>query len=61
MMPNCNYKRCRKVAEVSLGKVNTRDEEHYGMPYPVRVYVCKKHANKILKKLCLEPWWKEKK
>ena len=58
-MPNCNYKRCQKTAEVRLGKINTNDDEHNGLPYPASVYVCKKHAKKILKKLHLKPYWEE--
>ena len=53
MMPTCNYRGCRKVAEVELGKINTGEKDGFGNDWPTTVYVCKKCRKKICKKLGL--------
>lgn len=56
MMPNCQYKNCKRVAETSIGRLRVgpdalRDEEV--------IYLCKKHAKKIRKQLQIN--WESKK
>lgn len=56
MMPTCQYKNCKRVAETSIGRLRVgpdplRDEEV--------IYLCKKHANKIRKQLQIN--WENKK
>lgn len=51
MMPQCQYKGCKHVAELSVGRLRAgpdplRDEEV--------VYLCSKHAKKIRKLLQIE-------
>ena len=53
MMPTCNYRGCRKVADVKLGKISIGEKDGYGNDLTVTVYVCKKCRKKILKKLGL--------
>lgn len=55
MMPICGYKglfrRCQRVAEVSLGEIDSGDVDGYGKPWPHRHYMCKKHYLEVLSKL----------
>ena len=54
MMPICQYGRCNRVAEVNIGKLNVKDEEVIAGHWDTTVYLCKKHAHKIAKKLHIE-------
>ena len=53
MMPTCQYRGCRKVAEVKLAEISTGEKDGYGNDWAAIVYVCKKCRKKILKKLGL--------
>ena len=46
MMPTCNYRGCRKVAEVKLGEISTGEKDGHGNDWPTTVYVCKKCQKK---------------
>lgn len=46
-MPPCNYGRCHKLSEIKvLEMVDPYDEE-----WRVSLYMCKRHAKKVIKKL----------
>lgn len=51
MMPRCEFKRCKRVAEVELMKLDCGDKDGYGKPWPKTVYTCRKCAKKICKML----------
>lgn len=51
MMPTCQYKGCKKVADHTMGKIWDCDtNDRWENPF----YLCKKHAKKILKELGIE-------
>jgi len=55
MMPTCEYKRCRRVAEkkfekVAIGEI-TGDKDGFGKYWTQPVWVCNRHWLKILAKL----------
>lgn len=55
MMPYCAYKRCKRVADTSLGQIAvgkvTGSKDGFGKPWTETVYVCNKHLHKIIKSL----------
>lgn len=54
MMPYCSYKRCKHVADKSVGDIDTGDKDGYGKPWKQVTYVCDKHYKKILNLLGYE-------
>lgn len=54
MMPICQYGRCSRASEINIGKLNVKDEEVIAGHWDTTVYLCKKHADKIAKKLHIE-------
>lgn len=52
MMPFCEYKRCRKVSDKSLGKLPvgeiTGSTDGAGEPWTQTVFLCNKHFKKIM-------------
>lgn len=54
MMPYCAYKRCKRVADTSLGFIavgKVTGDTIGDRPYAETVYVCDKHLHKIIKSL----------
>lgn len=45
MMPECSKKKCRKIAEVYLGKAKLRLNDNWENP----LYLCNKHAKQFIK------------
>lgn len=54
MMPFCRYGRCTRDAEINIGTLNVKDEEVEAGHWDTPVYLCKKHADKLAKKLHIE-------
>lgn len=52
MMPYCSYRRCRRVADTSLGKLEvgkvTGSKDGFDRSWTEVVYVCNKHLRKVL-------------
>lgn len=55
MMPFCSYRRCRRVSDTSLGKLEvgkvTGSKDGFNKPWTETVYVCNKHLRKVLGRL----------
>ncbi len=51
MMPECNYKGCKEIAEEYVGKLKTPTVDAFGKNWENPLYLCKKHAKKIRKLL----------
>jgi hypothetical protein len=52
MMPSCDYKRCRKVADESIGEMrHPGSVDGYGKEWTQSTWLCHKHAAKIRKLL----------
>ena len=54
MMPICYYHKCNKPAEVNIGKLDVKDGDIIGQHWLTTIYLCKEHANKIARQLCVE-------
>lgn len=54
MMPQCNYKGCKQVADEYVGKLKTPDVDAFGKNWENPLYLCKKHAKKIRKLLGIQ-------
>ena len=57
MMPYCQVKRCKRVADRKLGEIDTGKTylKNSDRTWTEVVYVCNKHYAKLLKKLGYEP------
>lgn len=52
MMPYCSYKKCKHVADKSLGEIVwPGSKDGFGREWKQVTYVCDKHFKKILKML----------
>lgn len=62
MMPYCAVKRCKRVADVKLGTIDTGEKylKNSDRTWEEVVYVCNKHQLKLLKKLGFTAPTKEK-
>lgn len=54
MMPMCQYGRCSRVAEINIGTLNVKDEQVISGHWDTTVYLCRKHADRLAKKLHVE-------
>ncbi len=51
MMPYCSYRRCKHVADRSIGNINVPDADMQNGIWEQDTYVCDKHYVKLLKLL----------
>ena len=56
MMPPCNYGRCRKPSEIKVLEM----VDPYDKDWHISLYMCKRHAKKIIKKLHIKQKGDEK-
>jgi len=57
MMPTCEYRKCKRVAEKTCGllrKWDSYDQHHTS--HTQEIWLCKKHLKKISKLLDLAQW-----